>query len=373
MASIKYHSPIFDGSGYAEAGRNYIALLHQMGHEVSIKPISFEEQRPDLGEMGELMSSLVGRPITSHFNIIHLTPEHFPLFRMNGKVNIGHFVWETSRLPRPWVKHLDSVDVVFTSCEWNKEVIHKDLPQKPVYVIPHGIDLDFFAQAKPLVLPTEIPENCFIFYSISQWTERKNFKALLEAYWTEFSADENVMLLLKTYLNNHSSEQQEYIRQLLRNCKKSILRPEENSFARVILLPELMTRSQIAGLHALGDVYVLPTRAEGFGLPYAEAIAAGRPCIATNYSGHLDFLNEGNSWLVDSRETPVLGMPHIPWYTCDQYWGDPSIKDLRRCMREAYENRSLVKKKTEQAKKDRTKLSWEKIGKLYNKILKEIE
>ena len=37
----------------------------------------------------------------------------------------------------------------------------------------------------------------------------------------------------------------------------------------------------------------------------AEAMAAGRPVIATGYSGNLAFMNEANSYLVDYKLTNV--------------------------------------------------------------------
>ena len=40
------------------------------------------------------------------------------------------------------------------------------------------------------------------------------------------------------------------------------------------------------------DCYVSLHRAEGFGLTLAEAMAIGKPAIATGYSGNVDFMNE---------------------------------------------------------------------------------
>ena len=75
---IKYTAPIFDGSGYAEASRQYILALHRMGIPLTLEPVSFEPARPDLGETGRILESLVDKKIPYNIKIMHLTPEHYP-------------------------------------------------------------------------------------------------------------------------------------------------------------------------------------------------------------------------------------------------------------------------------------------------------
>ena len=55
----------------------------------------------------------------------------------------------------------------------------------------------------------------------------------------------------------------------------------------------------MAALFARADCYVSLHRAEGFGLTLAEAMALGKPVIATGFSGNTDFMTPANSYLVD--------------------------------------------------------------------------
>ena len=69
-----------------------------------------------------------------------------------------------------------------------------------------------------------------------------------------------------------------------------------------------LTPAEIEALYATAHCLAYPSRAEGFGLPIAEAMARGIPVIATAYGGHMDFCSEATAWLIDYRLVPVAGV-----------------------------------------------------------------
>ena len=90
------------------------------------------------------------------------------------------------------------------------------------------------------------------------------------------------------------------------------------------------TERQLA-LTAAADCYVSLHRAEGYGLTLAEAMAAGRPVIATGYSGNLEFMTADTAVLIPYE------LEQVP-YGCDPYppsarWAEPDIDAAADAMR----------------------------------------
>jgi glycosyltransferase involved in cell wall biosynthesis len=84
------------------------------------------------------------------------------------------------------------------------------------------------------------------------------------------------------------------------------------------------------------DCYVSLHRSEGFGLTMAEAMAIGKPVIATGYSGNVDFMNPENSLLVDYGMTRVGAGVEI--YPAEGDWAEPSVEHGATLMRQVYED-----------------------------------
>ena len=50
---------------------------------------------------------------------------------------------------------------------------------------------------------------------------------------------------------------------------------------KIVMIEEFVGEDEMPALYAAADAFVLPSRGEGWGLPYMEAMAAGLPVIGT--------------------------------------------------------------------------------------------
>lgn len=93
-----------------------------------------------------------------------------------------------------------------------------------------------------------------------------------------------------------------------------------------------MTDGELKSLYEQCQVMVSPSRAEGFGLPMAEAILSGLAVITTGWGGQLDFCNAKTSWLIDYKFVPAKS--HFDLF--DSVWAEPDADHLAAIMKDLH-------------------------------------
>jgi glycosyltransferase involved in cell wall biosynthesis len=228
-----------------------------------------------------------------------------------GRYQVGLWFWETDRLQPGTEGPLDLVDEVWVTNEHFAEVLraHTD---KPVLVTPLAVPapLPTWLERRDLGLPSDRRIYLCCFDANSNVT-RKNPMGALTAYRRAFGPDDGAHLVVKSI---NGQRQPEMLEQLWYAARD---RPD------IDIRDGFMSRSEMSALTQLSDVYVSLHRSEGFGLNLAAAMAAGKPVIATGYSGNLAFMNEDNSRLVPYAMTEV-GPGQQP-YPPDDHWAEPDL------------------------------------------------
>lgn len=345
---VKWSSAACDLSGYASASRNYIHSLLENNVDVSLNIQSFEPWAPQHLKdevMGRKLYSILGKDNGAKVHIVHHTPDQLQRYSTDPNNTISLFAWETDKIPGSWVKHLNNLcREIWVPSQYIKDACLNSGIKKEVFVLPHAIPVIDKADYRPVSNVNGLRKDHFNFYSIFQFSERKNPIGLLQAYMEEFSREEDVTLIVKCYRKNDSVNERNHVRRKISEIKKAT---KGVNSPRILLIEGFLTPAEMQDLHYYGDCSVTMTRSEGFGLPTFEGMAFGNPAIAPNYSAFSNFLNNNVAYLVDTpEEISVTGMEHISiLYSQDMFWGNPSVKHCKEVMREAFENRDGSKDK----------------------------
>lgn len=264
-------------------------------------------------------------------NLIHQNADMMPLFLrsygarlLDGCYNIGYWLWE---LPAPrldWYPSFRYVDEVWVASEFCRASF-STMTALPVVRIPLVVDgledKAVFGRAH-FSFPPGVFVFCYVF-DVSSEIERKNPLCLIAAFRAEFGDDPNVLLFLKLSNSTHNPQQARLVK--------------EAAAARNIRVFEgTYTGEEIVSLHNVIDCLVSPHRAEGFGFNLAEAMYFGKPVIATAYSANVDYMNDGNSYLLNYRLVPIAQAAGP--YSAGFVWADPDKDHLRKLMRQVYRN-----------------------------------
>ncbi|UJF32101.1 glycosyltransferase family 4 protein [Paenibacillus hexagrammi] len=343
--NILFKGYFYSGSGYAEGNRALLRILDGCGYRVRIAP------RDRVEDKGMALTPEEIRYVSS-FEQTELRRSDIFLYRGSGaalhtqpefRVNIAHTTFETDRLPASWVPVLNQFDEVWVQCAFNRETFAASGVQVPLRFIPYFFnDPQYRPQGPVLDLPIA---SSYKFLSVFDLIERKGYDVLLRAYLDEFTSEEDVALVIKV----RDSQGTDKLRELIRSHPKpGHLQPAICVIDHMLLTPELHS------LYRACDAFVLPTRGEGWGRPFFEAMLMEIPVIGTNWSGQTEYMNERNSYLIRVKKLiPVRLKDHPdPSKYEGHYWAEPSMKDLRRKMRYVFEHREEARLVGKRARAD---------------------
>ncbi|MGI8482287.1 MAG: glycosyltransferase family 4 protein [Chthoniobacterales bacterium] len=267
----------------------------------------------------------------SDINIICVNANQLPAFAekmgskfLKGRYAIGVWFWEVEDLPREVHGAFEYVDEVWVASEFVKQTLMKVSP-KPVFKFHLPIPKP---QVNMSILRADLrlPEQFVFLFSFDFLSvlERKNPLALIEAFRRAFQPGEGPALIIKTI-----------------NGDQRIIELEKLKYASakhpdVIIADGYISSVEKDTMIARCDCYVSLHRSEGFGLTMAEAMALGKPVIATGYSGNMEFMTPENSYLCSYRRCEV-GPEREP-YPANSHWADPDVEEAAKLMRHVYDH-----------------------------------
>lgn len=256
-----------------------------------------------------------------------------------AKRKIAYFYWEATPLPAGWAASLSSVDEVWAPCKLVEDCCKLAGFRGKINRVPTPA-ISFDLSKIPSAKFTGLRDDSFIFYSISQWHNRKGWIELLSAYFEEFSSDDNVGLVIKTNPINWGLKNQ--VVDEVREIKSKFLYKKT---APLILINDIISESDLLSIHKSGHCYVAPHHGEGWGMPIHDAILARKQIIATKFGGVIEHLDDESFHPIPFSMVPVSGMEWNGAYNQSQMWAQPDVSALKIIMKDVYINHKKYIKK----------------------------
>jgi glycosyltransferase involved in cell wall biosynthesis/SAM-dependent methyltransferase len=337
-ADLVWIAPFYNVSGYADEARAFVSGLEKLGIHVAAK--NLDPQTPGLAlqlerELPSVATALSRAIARSHIGakvaVLHVTGDAAQRIPGDGPT-VVRTMYETNGLPAHWVRQLNTVDEIWVPTEFNKKSFRDAGVTTPIEVVPGGVDTSWF---RPDLVPLALPLRASTtFLSVFEWSHRKAPDVLLHAWAEAFDPTDDVALVLRCFPRSHfgDSDATSNIEDLV-DAELSAIGRSRCDVAPIVVIGRHLSFDEMRRLMAAADVYVSPTRGEGWGRPLVEAQACGKPVICTNWSAPPEIVDPDAALLIDVEDLVVVdGKMDVAHYR-GQRWASPSTPHLAELLR----------------------------------------
>ena len=253
--------------------------------------------------------------------------------------------------------------------------------EKPVEVLFEGLDLENYYKKpnKSDILKNVDEEFCFLY--TGHWLpgnmgeDRKNTGLLIKTFLETFNGPgtKKPALILKCNEVNYSILDKTRVLQRINKIRKQY---GGKNAPNIYLLHGEMTTKEMNELnnHSKVKVFINLTKGEGFGRPLLEAAITGKPIIATNWSGHIDFLKGDYNILIGGELKPVHETAANQFLLKESQWFSPDIHITKKAMKNVFKQyKFYLERSRKQTQYIKNHWNLDKMAERIEKYLPEIK
>lgn len=334
-------------NGYAWGAKNFYAAMEQAGMRVI--PVD-SGTRKVLGPPHQAMVTIRSQgdsleieardPSDRIVVVIHERPDNFDIVETKGRCRLAGYTYtETEKIPYFYLDPMFEMDEMWTASDFNRDsFVDSGLPGYMVQTFPHCIDsVPYHSHRNRIEFPGA---RSFKFLNVVSNFNRKDLGALLRAYYSVFTAEDDVTLVIKT----PGKIDGEIFQEQIVDAIKPDFEFGDPELAHVILLEEKFSDERMVALYGSCDAYVSTERGKGWDIPAMEAMASETACISVGWSANLEFMTEENSFLVRTTGNMVYVDPAtvlVKEMYVGHRWAEIDEKDLRAKMRLVFDDKEL--------------------------------
>jgi glycosyltransferase involved in cell wall biosynthesis len=283
-------------------------------------------------------------------------------FKKVGKYNIGVTAGiETTAVSHEFIQGANNMDLLIVTSEHSKNgftgTIYDKVDEKtkqkqgvlkfekPIEVLFEGLDLNVYKKTnitdKEVINEMSLIKNPFCFLFVGHWLkgdlgeDRKDVGMMIKTFCETFknkAARNRPALILKTSHATFSIMDRDEITDKI----QKVIQPYGHRAPEIYLLHGDLSDEQMNELynHPKIKAMVSFTKGEGFGRPLLEFSITGKPVIASNWSGHIDFLK--HSVLLPGQLTEIhqsaadkFLLKGSKWFTVNYPAASSIIRDVK--------------------------------------------
>lgn len=398
--------PIETMSGYGARSRDIVkAILKHDKYDVKVLSqrwgnTAFNALDPNIAEDKQLLDLIWRQPQLPKQPDVWVQITVPNEFQPIGKYNIGITAGiETTICDHSWVEGINRMNLTLVSSNHAKtifeqssfeqrdkntnQIIKQIKIEKPVEVLFEGVDLNkyFFIEDKELdgtelVQSLDTIKEDFCFLYVGHWLQgqigedRKNTGYTIKSFLETFKNKKNPpALILKTSQVTNSIMDRDEVLKKIDAIKQTV----KGDLPNVYLLHGDLDDKDINDLYNHGKIKAMVslTKGEGFGRPLLEFSLSKKPIIASNWSGHIDFLNSDYSLLVGGTLTNVHPSAVVPnMILAESQWFTPNDGEVANAFKKVYDNYDKCQEGSKrQAHYSKTNFSFDKMAEVLDNIL----
>lgn len=337
--------------GVGVAARHIVSALLVKGQEVSILDLDAGLGRKGYASNFAHLTVSNAEALPHAVNLFILPPAAIVgevirrndlsgLLRREQATNVALTYWELPALANDAARALEVFDIVVAPSAYIEAALDFSLSGTRIV---RGL--------QPIELPPQVvadrarfdlPAEAFVVvtsFDPHSDPNRKNPFGALEAFRRAFPEDENARLVFKVNVLRGRGDDAGPSSALLAQLRERI-----GSDLRVVLMADTLSYPEVLSLYASADAFVSLHRAEGLGLGLLEAMALGKPVVATGWSGNKSFMRPSDTCLVRHRLVPVQAT--ISDYTSvakahEPLWAEPDLDDAALWLRRLADSSEL--------------------------------
>ena len=279
-----------------------------------------------------------------------------------AKYNIGITAGIENTAPKPeWLQGMNQMDMNIVPSKFVKGVFEKVVyeevneqtkqktgelkVQKPIEVLFEGADTNIYKKvtqfSEEFKREMDKISERFVFLYTGHWLQgglgedRKDTGMLLKTFLETFKNKPNPpALLMKTSGATFSIIDRNDIKQKIEDVKNTV----KGKLPNIYFLHGDLTDDEMNEMYNYPKVkvHVTFTHGEGFGRPLLEAVMSDKPVIASDWSGHKDFLNKNNAVLLPGGMTKVpksafpkeMFVDKAEWFTINYQYASQVLMDV---------------------------------------------